>query len=153
MDETYPIYLQTTSQPFSMRFIDIIIAQIDDPDSDGVDFLENVQASDLERLMNAGFSIEAVIGESFLNAIDLSGLPPADLTVDIILPDWVTTVDGTSTITLTKSLEAASSLDLSLTGLDPYDWEHEITNDEGRVVATPTRAPAWSPTWRLTSLP
>ena len=38
--------------------------------------------------MNAGFSIEAVIGESFLNAIDLSGLPPADLTVDIILPDW-----------------------------------------------------------------
>ena len=72
-----------------MRFIDIIIAQIDDPDSKGVDFLENVQASDLERLMNAGFSIEAVIGESFLNAIDLSGLPPADLTVDIILPDWV----------------------------------------------------------------
>ena len=29
MDETYPIYLQTTSQPFSMRFIDIIIAQMD----------------------------------------------------------------------------------------------------------------------------
>jgi len=134
MDETYPIYLQTTSQPFSMRFIDIIIAQINDPDSKGVDFLENVQASDLERLMNAGFSIEAVIGESFLNAIDLSGLPPADLTVDIILPDWVTTVDGTSTITLTKSLEASSSLDLSLTGLDPYDWEHEITNEDGRVV-------------------
>ena len=134
MDETYPIYLQTTSQPFSMRFIDIIIAQIDDPDSKGVDFLENVQASDLERLMNAGFSIEAVIGETFLNAVDLSGLPPADLTVDIILPQWVTTVDGTSTITLTKSLEASSSLDLSLTGLDPYDWEHEITDEDGRVL-------------------
>ena len=134
MDETYPIYLQTTSQPFSMRFIDIIIAQINNSESRGVDFLENVQASDLERLMNAGFSIEALIGGEFLNAIDLSGLPPADLTVDIILPDWVTTVDGTSTITLTKSLEASSSLDLSLTGLDPYDWEHEITNEEGRVV-------------------
>ena len=39
--------------------------------------------------------------------------------------------DGTSTITLTKSLEASSSLDLSLTGLDPYDWEHEITNEDG----------------------
>ncbi|MEC8816619.1 MAG: hypothetical protein VXX34_04410 [Candidatus Thermoplasmatota archaeon] len=134
MDETYPIYLQTTSQPFSMRFIDIIIAQVDDDDSKVVDFLENVQASDLERLMNAGFSIEALIGESFLNAVDLSGLPPADLTVEIILPDWVTTVDGTSTITLTKSLEAASSLDLSLTGLDPYDWEHEITDEDGRVL-------------------
>ena len=50
MDETYPIYLQTTSQPFSMRFIDIIIAQIDDSNSSVVDFLENVQASDLERV-------------------------------------------------------------------------------------------------------
>ena len=107
---------------------------MDDDDSKVVDFLENVQASDLERLMNAGFSIEALIGESFLNAVDLSGLPPADLTVEIILPDWVTTVDGTSTITLTKSLEAASSLDLSLTGLDPYDWEHEITDEDGRVL-------------------
>ncbi|MGB0516756.1 MAG: hypothetical protein ACPGKR_07450, partial [Poseidonia sp.] len=134
MDETYPIYLQTTSQPFSMRFIDIIIAQIDDSNSSVVDFLENVQASDLERLMNAGFSIEALIGGEFLNAVDLTGLPPADLTVDIILPDWVTTVDGTSTITLTKSLEASSSLDLSLTGLDPYDWEHEIVDEDGRVL-------------------
>ncbi|MEC7064793.1 MAG: hypothetical protein VXX05_01600, partial [Candidatus Thermoplasmatota archaeon] len=34
----------------------------------------------------------------------------------------------------TKSLEAASSLDLSLTGLDPYDWEHEITDEDGRVL-------------------
>ena len=134
MDETYPIYLQTTSQPFSMRFIDIIIAQMDDENSSVVDFLENVQSSDLERLMNAGFSIEALIGESFLNTIDLSGLPPADLTVEIILPNWVTTVDGTSSITLTKTVDQSGSLDLSLTGLDPYDWEHEITDEDGRVL-------------------
>ena len=134
MDETYPIYLQTTSQPFSMRFIDIIIAQMDDENSSVVDFLENVQSSDLEQLMNSGFSIEAVIGESFLNTIDLSGLPPADLTVEIILPNWVTTVDGTSTIVLTKTVDQSGSLDLSLTGLDPYDWEHEITHEDGRVL-------------------
>ena len=134
MNGAYPIYLQTASQPFSMRFIDIIVAQMEDDDSPVVDFLETVQSSDLERLMNAGFSIEALIGESFLNAIDLSGLPPADLTVEIILPEWVTTVDGTSTIVLTKTVEESTSLDLSLTGLDPYDWEHEITNEDGRVV-------------------
>jgi len=134
MDETYPIYLQTTSQPFSMRFIDIIIAQMDDENSSMVDFLENVQSSDLERLMNAGFSIEALIGESFLNTIDLSGLPPADLTVEIILPNWVTTVDGTSSITLTKTVDESGSLNLSLTGIDPYDWEHEITDEDGRVL-------------------
>ena len=134
MNGDYPIYLQTTSQPFSMRFIDIIIAQMDDENSSVVDFLENVQSNDLERLMNAGFSIEAVIGESFLNTIDLSGLPPADLTVEIILPNWVTTVDGTSTIVLTKTVDESGSLNLSLTGLDPYDWEHEITNEDGIVV-------------------
>ena len=135
MNGDYPIYLQTTSQPFSMRFIDIIIAQMDEENhSQGIDFLENVQSSDLERLMNAGFSIEALIGESFLNAIDLNGLPPADLTVEIILPNWVTTVDGTSTIVLTKTVDQSGSLNLSLTGLDPYDWEHEIIQDDGTVV-------------------
>ena len=134
MNGAYPIYLQTTSQPFSMRFIDIIIAQMDDENSSVVDFLENVQSTDLERLMNAGFSIEALIGESFLNAVDLGGLPPADLTVEIVLPNWVTTVDGTSTIVLTKTVEQSSLLDLSLTGIDPYDWEHEITDEDGRVL-------------------
>ena len=134
MDGTYPLYLQTTSQPFSMRFIDVIIAQMEDENSSAVDFLENVQSSDLERLMNAGFSIEAIIGESFLNAIDLSGLPPADLTVEIILPRWVTTVDGTSTIVLTKTVDESGSLDLSLTGVDPYDWEHEIKDADDRVL-------------------
>ena len=134
MNGDYPIYLQTTSQPFSMRFIDIIIAQMDDENSSVVDFLENVQGSDLERLMNAGFSIEATIGESLLNTIDLSGLPPTDLTVDIILPTWVTTVDGTSSITLTKTVDSTGSLDLSLTGTDPYDWEHEIRDDDDQVV-------------------
>ena len=121
-----------------MRFIDIIIAQGDE-NSTLNGFLENVQSTDLERLMNAGFSLEAVVGESFLNSIDLSGLPPADLTVEIVLPNWVTTVDGTSTIVLTKSIESSSSLDLSLTGLNPYDWEHEITNDDGRVVCYANR--------------
>ena len=97
-------------------------------------FLENIQSSDLERLMNSGFSLEAMIGGSFLNDIPLDGLPPAELTVEIILPNWVTTVDGVSTIVLTKTLEETSSLNLSLTGIDPYDWEHEIVNEEGRVL-------------------
>ena len=134
MDESYPIYLQTTSEPFSMRFIDIIIAQIDDENSSIVDFLENVQSSDLERLMNAGFSLEALIGGTFLNSIDLSGLPPADLTIEIILPNWVTTVDNTSSITLTKTLDQSAVLDVSLTGIEPYNWEHEIKDEDGRVL-------------------
>ena len=116
-----------------MRFIDIIMEQ-NDENSTLNGFLENIQSSDLERLMNAGFSIEAMIGSSFLNEIPLDGLPPAELTVEIILPDWVTTVDGTSTIVLTKTLDESSSLNLSLTGIDPYDWEHEILNEDGRVL-------------------
>ena len=133
MDGSKPIYLQTTSQPFSMRFIDIIMEQ-NDENSTINGFLENIQSSDLERLMNSGFSLEALIGGSFLNDIPLDGLPPAELTVEIILPNWVTTVDGSSTIVLTKTIEETSSLNLSLTGIDPYDWEHEIVNEEGRVL-------------------
>ena len=133
MDGSKPIYLQTTSQPFSMRFIDIIMEQNDEKSTIN-GFLENIQSSDLERLMNSGFSLEALIGGSFLNDIPLDGLPPAELTVEIILPNWVTTVDGSSTIVLTKTIEETSSLNLSLTGIDPYDWEHEIVNEEGRVL-------------------
>ena len=31
-------------------------------------------------------------------------------------------------------MDQSGSLNLSLTGLDPYDWEHEITNEDGIVV-------------------
>jgi hypothetical protein len=132
MSASYPIYLQTTSQPFSMNLIDILQAYNTNDMID--DFLDGVQTADLERLMNAGLSLETVLASSYLDTIIPSNLPPSELTVEIILPSWVTTMDGTSSIVLTKTVEGTQASDISFTGTDPYNWEHEIKDEEGNVV-------------------
>lgn len=132
MSETYPIYLQTTSQPFSMSLVDILQAY-NTNDMIG-DFLDGIQTSDLERLMNSGIALETVLDSSYLDTIIPSNLPPSELTVEIILPSWVTTIDGTSKIVLEKTVEGTQATDISFTGTDPYNWEHEIRDDDDRVL-------------------
>jgi hypothetical protein len=132
MGASYPIYLQTSSEPFSMSLIDILKAY----NTNGMidDFLDGVQTSDLERLMNSGISLETVLDSSYLDTIIPSNLPPSELTVEIILPSWVTTIDGTSTIVLQKTVEGTQATDISFTGTDPYSWEHEIQDADGNVI-------------------
>ncbi len=132
MGATYPIYLQTSSEPFSMNLIDILQAYNTNSMID--DFLDGVQSSDLERLMNSGISLETVLDSSYLDTIIPENLPPSELTVEIILPDWVTTIDGTSKIVLEKTVEGTQATDISFTGNDPYNWEHEILDEEGNVI-------------------
>ncbi len=132
MGASYPIYLQTSSQPFSMSLIDILKAYNTNAMLD--DFLDGVQTADLERLMNAGISLETVLDASYLDTIIPSNLPPSELTVEIILPSWVTTMDGSSKIVLSKTVEGTQATDISFTGNDPYNWEHEITDDDGNVL-------------------
>ena len=128
MSAAYPIYLQTTSQPFSMNLIDILQAYNTNSMID--DFLEGVDSIDLERLMNSGIALETVLDSSYLDTIVPSNLPPSELTVEIILPSWVTTIDGTSKITLQKTIEGTQATDISFTGTEPYNWEHEIKKDD-----------------------
>ena len=132
MSERFPIYLQTTSQPFSMNLIDILQAYNSNEKID--DFLDGVTSSDLERLMNSGIALETVLDASYLDAIIPSNLPPSELTVDIILPNWVTTIDGTSKITLHKTVAGTEASDISFTGTDPYNWEHEIRSEDDTII-------------------
>ena len=132
MSATYPIYLQTTSQPFSMSLIDILKAYNTNEMID--DFLDGVQTSDLERLMNSGIALETVLDSSYLDTIIPSNLPPSELTVEIIMPSWVTTIDGTSKIVLQKTVEGTQATDISFTGTNPYNWEHEIKDDDDQVI-------------------
>ena len=131
MDESYPIYLQTTSQPFSMNIVDILKAYNTNEIVD--DFLAGVQQNDLERVMNSGIALETMLDSSYLDTIIPSNLPPSELTVEILVPSWISTLDGTSKIVLNKTIEGTQETQISLTGTDPYDWEHEI-RDENDVV-------------------
>lgn len=131
MDESYPIYLQTTSQPFSMSLVDILKAYNTNEMVD--DFLNGVQQNDLERVMNSGIALDTIIDSSYLDTIIPNNLPPSELTVEILVPSWISTLDGTSKIVLNKTIEGTQETEISLTGTSPYDWEHEI-RDENDVV-------------------
>ncbi|MGB1948734.1 MAG: hypothetical protein ACPIGF_06615 [Poseidonia sp.] len=131
MDASYPIYLQTTSQPFSMSIVDILKAYNTNQMVD--DFLNGVQQNDLERVMNSGIALDTIIDSSYLDTIIPSNLPPSELTVEILVPSWISTLDGTSKIVLNKTIEGTQETEISLTGTNPYDWEHEI-RDENDVV-------------------
>ena len=132
MDASYPIYLQTTSQPFSMSLIDILQEYNTNEMIDS--FLDGVQQRDLERLMNAGLSLETVINSSYLDAIVPANLPPSELTVEILMPSWVVNNDGGSSIVLEKTLNGTQATDVSFRGTDPWDWQHEITNEDDQVL-------------------
>ena len=134
MDATYPVYLQTTSAPIqNMSLISILKEYNTNEKID--DFLGGVQQNDLERLMNSGITLETVLDSSYLDDIIPDGLPPSELTVEILVPSWITTLDGSSKIILTKTIEGTQSTDISFTGTGPsYSWESEIKNEEGDVI-------------------
>ena len=133
MDASYPVYLQTTSQPFNMTLVDILEGYA--PDGAAKQFLEAIRQQDLERVMNSGITLETVIDSSYLDDIVPDDLPPSELTVEIFVPPWITTADGSSKIVLTKTIEGTQRTDVSFTGIGPhYTWEHEIKDEENNTL-------------------
>ena len=124
MDASFPVYLQTTSQPFNMSLVDILKEYNSNEMID--DFLTGVQEDDLKRLMNSGISLETVLSTSYLDAIIPPNLPPSEMTVEILLPTWINTKDNTSKIVLEKTIEGTQETDISFQGVRPYDWRHAI---------------------------
>tara|TARA_B100000767_G_scaffold78729_1_gene75423 strand:- start:4695 stop:7772 length:3078 start_codon:yes stop_codon:yes gene_type:complete len=134
MSAEYPVYLRSTSQPFSMSLIDILKNNFDDGDL--LEYVEVLQESDLRNLLNSGLSIESVLPSTYLDSVIPEDLPPAELTLEIILPTWVRTIEGEDRLTLTKSLEGSQDVDISLAGTDAYDWRTAIRDEDMNVVCT-----------------
>ena len=134
MTEEYPVFLRTTSQPFSMRLIDIL--KENNGDDNIEKFLDVITEDDFRRVLNSGLSIETALSSDYLEEIIPSNLPPSELTLEIILPTWVRTIDGQNSIVLTHSLEDNSDSEISFAGTNPYDWRNEIKNSDGEVVCT-----------------
>ena len=134
MTSEYPVFLRSTSQPFSGSLLDILKNNFDDGDL--LEYVEVIQESDLRNLFNSGISIESVLPGDFLDSVIPEDLPPAELTLEIILPNWVRTIDGNDSIILQKTLGETSDIEISLAGTDPYDWRNEIRDEDMNVVCT-----------------
>ncbi|GIS43672.1 MAG: hypothetical protein Ct9H90mP16_07420 [Candidatus Poseidoniales archaeon] len=54
-------------------------------------------------------------------------LPRADVTLEIILPDYIRSTEGNpETIRFTHTIGSPQDQSISITGAQPYDWRHAI---------------------------
>ena len=134
MGNDYPVFLRSTSEPFSASLIDILKDNFGGGDL--AQYTEVIQESDLRNLFNSGISIESVLQGDLLDSVIPDDLPPAELTLEIILPSWVRTVDGGDRLTLQKTLDGTSDVNISLAGSNPYDWRTDIMDEDMNVICT-----------------
>jgi len=134
MSEEYPVFIRSTSQPFSASLIDLLKNNIDDENLN--EYIDVIQESDLRNIFNSGISIESVIPADFLDSIIPEDLPPTEITLEIVLPSWVRTADGEDRLTFQRTLSGTSDLAISLAGTDPYDWRTDIRDDDMNVICT-----------------
>tara|TARA_B100000767_G_scaffold233577_1_gene225996 strand:+ start:1422 stop:4556 length:3135 start_codon:yes stop_codon:yes gene_type:complete len=127
-----PVYLQTSSQPFSMKLLDIL--KENNEQATVEEILGVLETEDFRRVMDAGLEVETSLPSSFLSGIIPSNLPASELTLEIILPTWIQTKENSDRIILKDSLYGSDEMNLSFAGTNVYDWRHVIKNDDGDVV-------------------
>ena len=137
MGYDHPIYLRSTSNTFNLGLLDIIQENI--PSSEFSSQINNITEEDLRRVMDAGLSLETVLDTDFLEDMIPSDLPPTEITLELILPSWIQTIDGEDRIILQHSIEGDNSNEISIAGPSPYTYNHPIYNEDGEVICLQTQ--------------
>ncbi len=144
MGYNHPIYLQSTSNTFSLSLVDFISDQFlsssNTDDVSGINLssiLDNLEQEDLRKVMDAGLSIETEIDTSFLEKMIPDGFENnAAVTLELILPDWVETIDGDDRLIFTYTAEGDSTSPISIVGPNPYKYNHPIMGENGDVMCS-----------------
>ena len=137
MGYDHPIYLRSTSNTFNLGLLDIIQDNI--PETQFSSQINSIKEEDLRRVMDAGLSLETVLDTDFLEGMIPSDLPPTEITLELILPSWIETIDGEDRIILQHSLEGDNRNEISIAGPLPYTYNHPIENEDGDVICLQTQ--------------
>lgn len=137
MGYDHPIYLRSTSNTFNLGLLDIIQDNI--PENQFSTQINSITEEDLRRVMDAGLSLETVLNTDFLEDMIPSDLPPTEITLELILPSWIQTIDGQDRIILQHSLEGDNRNEISIAGPSPYTYNHPIENEDGTVICVQTQ--------------
>lgn len=137
MGYDHPIYLRSTSNTFELGLLDIIQDNI--PESEFSEYIEEITNEDLRRVMDAGLSLETVLDTSFLENMIPSDLPPSKITLELILPNWIETIDGEDRIVLEHSVTGENRNEVSIAGPSPYTYNHPILNENDEVICLQTQ--------------
>ena len=137
MGYNHPIYLRSTSNTFELGLLDIIQENI--PDNEFSDYFDEITNEDLRRVMDAGLSLETVLDTTFLESMIPSDLPPSTITLELILPSWIETIDGDDTIILEHSVTGENRNEVSIAGPSPYTYNHPIMGENGEAICLQTQ--------------
>jgi len=139
MDGSHPIYLRATSNTFQLRMLDLIKQEVDD--STGI--LDAIEESDFQRLLDSGLTIDTEFGQDLLQDMIPEDLPPTELTMELILPQWLSTATGDGSITLVERTYGEDELSISIADPGAYNPRHAILNSNGDVICSADEAD-WS---------
>ena len=139
MDGSHPIYLRASSNTFELRMLDLIKQEVDD--STGL--LDVIQESDLQRILDSGLTIETEFGQDLLQDMIPNDLPPSELTLELILPQWLQTSTGDGSIVLVERSNGVDDLAISIGDPNSYDPRHAILDSDGEEICSADEAD-WS---------
>ena len=134
MGYDHPVYLRSTSQEFDLSLLDLVSSRIDDSTAES--FLNEIRTDDLRKIFDSGLMINAELNTSMLDDLLPDSLPNAEMRVSITLPSWVRNSDGTRTITIDVTGDGPSPVGLQ--GQNPFDWRHQIDDEDGNPICLNT---------------
>ena len=137
MGYNHPIYLRSTSNTFELGLLDIIQDNL--PDNEFSDYFDEITNEDLRRAMDAGLSLETVLDTTFLEDMIPSDLPPSKITLELILPNWVRTIDNQDRIILEHSVTGENRNEVSIAGPSPYTYNHPILDENDQTICLQTQ--------------
>ena len=130
MNGTYPVYLTTNSNAFDMDFSTTINALAEKFDIDLLGFDPNIITQEDRAAILNGVVLSGEFNSSSLVNWMEDQLPRADVTLEIILPDYVrSTQDDPETIRFTHTIGQPEQQSVSITGSQPYDWRNSICRE------------------------
>lgn len=129
MGADYPVYLRSTSHTFPMSLSDLLGGNLGGGDG-GSEWLNGITGNDLGNLLNSGVKFSTVLGDDTLESFVGGMLPEGidtDLTLEIVLPTWASTLEGESSLILKyDAVELNHMGNISLGGSDSFDWTHAL---------------------------
>ncbi len=128
MDDTFPVYMKSVSNTFPLSLADLLGGNL----GDDANFLDDVEGDDLNKLLNSGVEFSTILSDSAMDSFIGNMLPSgldADLTMEIVLPSWVSTKDGGDRIEVSYRASGNHIGEISLTGSESFFWNHAICSE------------------------
>ena len=130
MNGTYPVYLTSRSNTFDMDIGAMVSSIADELDVDLLGFDPSMPTKEDRAAILNGIILSGEVNSSSLISWMDGDLPPADIRLEILLPDYIRSTSGNpGSIVITHTLDQPETHSLSVTGAQPYDWRHPICRE------------------------